>query len=354
MSNSKLASLPSLRRQTLLAEFSGLKQACPEGVFVSLTPGDPSLWSGVIFVHNDWTLTDNIGPYAPAVLRFQISFPDTYPDLPPLVTFSTDIFHPLIASLTNHMSGPQEGGTAHAPDEERLPPGGFSLRHGFPAWFGRGNRSASGRQSQLAPQTPPRPSSFGSAQSTPNSAAVSPFAKNSRAAAGGSMTSGTGLVTAASTPTPSYLRTRPAATDISTYDVLDYLRSAFDDPSVLDSVPLEAAGDPNAWHAWRTHQRQQGKVLPETGGDVASAGSPSSASAQASEVSNPSRSPGDWNWEHVWENRVREGINNSLSDPVLFGSAGAADDVIRFLSMEDGDVETIKENLKRTLGAPVS
>jgi hypothetical protein len=29
---------------------AGLKQACPHGVFVSLTPGDPSLWSGVIFV----------------------------------------------------------------------------------------------------------------------------------------------------------------------------------------------------------------------------------------------------------------------------------------------------------------
>ena len=31
---------------------SGLKQACPEGVFMSLTPGDPSLWSGVIFVRD--------------------------------------------------------------------------------------------------------------------------------------------------------------------------------------------------------------------------------------------------------------------------------------------------------------
>lgn len=32
------------------AHSAGLKQACPNGVFVSLTPGDPSLWSGVIFV----------------------------------------------------------------------------------------------------------------------------------------------------------------------------------------------------------------------------------------------------------------------------------------------------------------
>ncbi len=84
MAMSKFTSLPSLRRQNLLAELyvatpfclalgnnssrpltvklwlllltprhsSGLKQACPDGVFVTLTPGDPSLWSGVIFVRD--------------------------------------------------------------------------------------------------------------------------------------------------------------------------------------------------------------------------------------------------------------------------------------------------------------
>jgi len=29
---------------------AGLRQACPEGIFMSLTPGDPTLWSGVMFV----------------------------------------------------------------------------------------------------------------------------------------------------------------------------------------------------------------------------------------------------------------------------------------------------------------
>lgn len=68
--------LPSLRRQNILAELyvsrstpaplvttpninassAGLKQTCPPGVFVSLTPGDPSLWSGVMFVRKGKSL----------------------------------------------------------------------------------------------------------------------------------------------------------------------------------------------------------------------------------------------------------------------------------------------------------
>lgn len=81
------------------------------------------------------------GAYAPAVLRFQIHFPESYPQLPPLITFASDIFHPLVTPLTTYMytTDIQDNGTVSATDDERLPPGGFSLRHGFPDWFGRGN-----------------------------------------------------------------------------------------------------------------------------------------------------------------------------------------------------------------------
>jgi hypothetical protein len=74
-----MGSLPTVRRQQLLAELyvcfrdlvdisrlltdcpflfasAALKQACPQGVYVSLTPGDPSLWSGVIFVRKGMSL----------------------------------------------------------------------------------------------------------------------------------------------------------------------------------------------------------------------------------------------------------------------------------------------------------
>ncbi|KAI1083503.1 UBC-like protein [Whalleya microplaca] len=319
MASSRLSALPALRRQHLLVEFAGLKQACPDGVFVSLTPGDPSLWSGVIFVRD--------GPYAPAVLRFQISFPDSYPRLPPLVTFSTDMFHPLITPLSTYMytTDIQDNGTVSATDDERLPPGGFSLRHGFPHWFGRrgkkagSDRSSNGQQDGLrTPHRPPPPSM---------SSGSSPGSKGS--AVGES---------------PGFAETHRK--DVSTFEVLRYIRSTFDDEDVLDSVPLEAAGNPGAWHAWRTHRIDSGKVFPDT----PSGGNATDATPNISMTPESSRRPGEWNWEGVWEERVKKGVTASLSEPVLFGGVGAADDVIRFLNMEENDVAAVKDNVLRTLG----
>ncbi|KAI0159239.1 ubiquitin-conjugating enzyme/RWD-like protein [Pestalotiopsis sp. NC0098] len=319
MASAKLSVLPSLRRQHLLAEFAGLKQACPEGIFVSLTPGDPSLWSGVIFVRE--------GPYAPAVLRFQISFPDAYPRLPPLVTFSTDMFHPLVTPLTTYMytTDIQDNGTVSATDEERLPPGGFSLRHGFPDWYGRRAR-VTGVLPHPA-QTPPR-------QVVPSLGSAKTSSSKSSSAVG---------------DTPGFADTDRK--DTSTFEVLKYMRSTFDDEDVLDSIPLEAAGNPGAWHAWRTRQQSNGKVYTEAGsGEDVSASSANSTPAPAG----LSKKPGEWDWEGVWEERVKKGIAASLSEPVLYGGAGAGDDVIHFLSMEENDIETVKGNLLRTLGHTVS
>ncbi|KAK3390917.1 ubiquitin-conjugating enzyme/RWD-like protein [Podospora didyma] len=359
-SAAKMGSLAAVKRQHLLAEFAGLKQACPNSVFVSLTPGDPSLWSGVIFVRQ--------GPYATAVLRFHISFPDTYPSLPPLVTFSTDMFHPLITPLTTYMytTDIQDTGTVSATDEERLPPGGFSLRHGFPHWFGRGRRSrqVSAQQQQqqqhrpVAPlQTPPRHFSV----SVPTSAPI-PMALPT-GSAGSVMSTPTSASSSVPGTTPSFMQTKTR--DVSTYDVLKYIRSAFDDEDVLDSIPLEAAGNPGAWHAWRAHRRQTGKPLPIPGpapgpGPGPGPGSSESGGGGERVASAPSdagpavvatRRPGEWNWEGVWEERSKKGIAGSLSEAVLYGNAGTADELINFLSMDDAEIEGVKRNLLRTLGA---
>ncbi|OTA63708.1 UBC-like protein [Hypoxylon sp. EC38] len=320
MATSRLSALPALRRQHLLVEFAGLKQACPEGVFVSLTPGDPSLWSGVLFVRD--------GPYAPAVLRFQISFPDSYPRLPPLVTFSTDMFHPLITPLTTYTysTDVQDNGTVSATDAERLPPGGFSLRHGFPDWFrrsSRGQNAGSARQSsgqQDGLQTPHRP----------------PPPSMSSAGTPGSKGSAVGA-------SPGFAETKRKET--STYEVLRYIRNTFSDEDVLDSIPLEAAGNPGAWHAWRQHRIDNGKVFSDTSSSTDATG----ADPDTQKAPEPARKPGEWNWEGVWEERVKKFVNASLSEPVLFGGVGAADDVIRFLNMEDNDVDAVKDNLLRTL-----
>lgn len=238
------------------------------------------------------------GPYKSAVLKFQISFPDAYPRLPPLVTFATDMFHPLITPLTTYMysTDVQGNGTVSATDDERLPPGGFSLRHGFPIWFGRRTRNAA---AHLQPaQTPPR-------QTAASTGSLTPSSKGS--AVGES---------------PGFAETKRSET--STFEVLRYIRSTFDDEDVLDSIPIEAAGNPGAWHAWRTHRQDNGKVFTSTTEDGSDP-----ASSQAPTLDIPAKKPGEWNWEGVWEERVKKGISASLSESVLFGGAGGADDVVR-------------------------
>jgi len=317
-----------------LVEFSSLKYACPDGVFVTLTPGDPTLWSGVMFIRR--------GPYAKAILRFQISFPPTYPSFPPLVTFSTDMFHPLIAPLTTYMHTTEghDSGTVSATAEERLPPGGFSLRHGFPEWFGRGSRSTVGSRhgSFQSLQTPVK-------SSGPSGEVVTPDTDSSP----GSQTPG-------QQSSSNQIR-------ISTYDVLRYIRSTFDDETVLDDVPLDAAGNPGAWHAWKTHKAKSARITPisspkEFKTPESSRGKDSSTASQKSPKessgSSPAtvaaRKPGEWNWDGVWEVRVKKGIESSLSEPMLFGnSVASSEDLIKFLNMDEIHLGSVKENLMRSI-----
>ncbi|KAF1845142.1 UBC-like protein [Cucurbitaria berberidis CBS 394.84] len=287
------SALPSFRKQHLLVEFSSLRYAQLDGVFVTITPGDPSLWVGVIFVRK--------GPYAPAVLRFQISFPPTYPTLPPLVTFSTDVFHPLLTPLTTYTytTGSSDTDTVSATDEERLPPGGFSLRHGFPHWFGRARRSA------------------------PSSRDVS-GSESSNATFG-----------SASAPL--------ATTKISIVSILEYIRATFNEESVLDSLPLEAAANPGAYHAWRTYRRP---VLQAQQSSASTSPSlePTEKMAEPSALGR-NRQPGAWNWEGVWEERVGKAVKASLSEPVLFGT-GAGEDIIRFREGDQDTMEKMREQLQ--------
>lgn len=237
------------------------------------------------------------------------------------MTFSTDLFHPLIAPLTTYMytTDIQDNGTVSATDDERLPPGGYSLRHGFPSWFGR-RRRAAGSTQQREPATPSKGGGPG-AINTPDSRG-----------------------TAAST-TPGAPNAPSRATNISTYEVLHYMRSTFDDESVMDSLPLEAAGNPGAWYAWQTRQRQLGKGL--AGEDAKPQPAPEGEKNEAAETAEaesteksapvpstptvPARDPGQWNWDGVWEDRVKKGVAASLSEPVLYGGVTAGDDLVRFL-----------------------
>ncbi|KID79053.1 ubiquitin-conjugating enzyme, partial [Metarhizium brunneum ARSEF 3297] len=292
---------------------TGLKQACPEAV---------------LFVRD--------GPYAAAVLRFQISFPDTYPKLPPLILFSTDIFHPLITPLTTYMYAKdvQDKGTSSATDQERLPPGAFSLRHGFPQWFGRGQSAEPG--SRLASGERLDSSGSDGTGAPPEGVVMSPEPSHASS--------------------PDYSQTcKPG---MSVYTILKYIRSTFDTPEVLDMVPLEASGNPGAWHAWRAHRRKHGKLAdqkPSSGDDSDSDGVRNSYSGKAEEPSlsptTATRQPGQWNWDGVWEDRVQKGVAASLSEPVLYGGSGVPDEMIHFLAMEETDLESVKDDIRRTLGS---
>ncbi|KAK2786012.1 hypothetical protein FQN52_008008 [Onygenales sp. PD_12] len=312
---------------------SSLKIAPPPGVYVGISPTDPSLWSGVIFVQK--------GPYASAILRFQLRFPSTYPDLPPLVTFSTDIFHPLLVPLTTYTftTGTPDTDTVSATDEERLPPGGFSLRHGFPHWFGRARRStansaASSRNVSGADTNEP------DGRINEDQEETTPKTPVSKAV--GSSVSEQSFKNLVSSP-PARASPVPlgkpyasqARVEVPVLKVLNYIRSTFDDESVLDSITLEAAGNPGAWHAWRSHRRLGNK----DGGD--------GLDNQVKRGSPQARRPGEWNWEGVWAKRVQTGIETSYLESVLFGSnsRGGSDDMIRFTKLDNDILASTKEQL---------
>jgi hypothetical protein len=263
-----------------------------------------------------------VGLYAPAILRFQISFPATYPILPPIVSFSSDVFHPLVTPLTTYMytTDIQDGGTVSATDDERLPPGGFSLRHGFPGWVGRSSKSpANSRQTsgQYPPRSTTSPGASTSGQDTPDSSG------------------GRSPTIAQSTKAP--------LQPVSIYEVLRYMRSAFDDEDVLDAVPLEAAGNPGAWHAWRAHRIKKGKSMPlpslakhevDELGEGSSDGDHSPAVPEGYQrvaggtSPRSSKKPAEWNWDGVWEVRSKRGIDGSLAESVLYGNITSNDELV--------------------------
>lgn len=196
---------------------------------------------------------------------------------------------------------------------------------------------------------------------------------------------------------PRYMQTDQKT--ISTYSLLKYIRSSFDKAEVLDAVPLAAAGNPGAWHAWRTHRRKQRKALNENiksnrlsrlsilsdlqpkenaseQGDAIAFDVRSIASQ--STMATMAREPGEWNWDGVWEDRVKKGVASTLTESVLYGASGISDDMvccaivvmihdscvvyvsltvnfiqIHFLALEEGTIEAVKGNLRRTLDASV-
>jgi hypothetical protein len=216
-----------------------------------------------------------------------------------LITFSSDIFHPLLTPLTTYTytTSASDTDTVSASDQERLPPGGFSLRHGFPQWF------MQSRQGSAASATQP-------------------------------------------------VNNNP----ITIFELLDYIRSSFNDEDALSSIPLEAAANPGAYHAWQTVRARKlqssraasPQSLPTSKRSSGLENISGSLNAQADPSSTPRGRrlrPGEWNWDGVWEERVKRGIQSSLTEPTLFGTAGAGDDIIRFSDIDADALERIRAEI---------
>lgn len=236
------------------------------------------------------------------------------------MTFATDVFHPLIVPLTTYTfsTSSASDNPVSASDEERLPPGGFSLRHGFPHWFGRAKRGGltSGKSSRNVSGNSTGPASAGTgfgASGTQAEGSVSSEAPN--AAADDEEGADSREDNPRVNPAPSRDQFAVPKTSVPVAELLDYIRSTFDDEDVLDSLPVEAAGNPGAWHAWKAHRR---------GGN--GAGDLKRGSPQA-------RLPGDWHWDGIWARRVQDEIDTSHSDPMLFGNAarGGSDELVSSL-----------------------
>jgi hypothetical protein len=284
-----------------------LRLSCPDGIYLSLTPNNPQHWSGIIFVRG--------GPYGSLIARFGVTFPDSYPAIPPTIIFHTEIFHPLIVPLTTYTysTGVDSSGTVSANDDERLPPGAFSLRDAFPAWFGEGRRRS--RLSQdisndaFARSISPIGDVLGSGFASPNL----------RAQKEGESTDGSTV--------------QPQLTP-SVQQILGYLKSTFENPTVLDNLSLESCGNPGAWHAWRAY-----RGLPKY----------TSKSRPTSPVGSPNRvlkHPGEWNWEGVWESRVSSQVQMSASESVLFGS-GSKNELIRFADLDEEKLQQFRDEMLR-------
>jgi len=198
----------------------------------------------------------------------------------------------LVAPLTTYTytTGSSNSDTVSASDEERLSPGEFSLRHGFPHWFRRNQ-------------------------------------KNSDASSGASSRDASGSYEAghlnlrnAVRPPPEDLSSRGSSTHpltksytktTSIIEVLQYIKRSFDTEGALDTLPFNAAGNSGAWKAWRAYRRSthedRGILASEPG----------------------VRQQDEWSWDGVWEERVRKGIDASIADSTLYGGGG--DDLVRFM-----------------------
>lgn len=177
------------------------------------------------------------------------------------------MFHPLIAPLTTYTHTTRDRGSENvsAADDEKLPPGGLTLRHGFPEWYTQ----------------------------------TSTFGDNTER----------GVLS----DTASAVEGRPTAYP-HIIEVLQYIHVILDSEAVIDSVSLNVAANAGAWHAWRSYRSKAASSESSIGRNR--------SMSPSKQQPGGARRPGEWNWTGVWEDRVKKAIQASIADATLFGGDG--------------------------------
>ena len=306
-------------QQRALTEFRLAREACPPGIYLAVNPNDFASWNGVLFVRR--------GPYSSAVLRFQASFPQRYPDVAPLVLFTTDVFHPLVTPLTTYTytTGSSAADPVSATDEERLPPGGLSMRRRFPRWFENGQikspTSPNGHEGIVSPSE--KDSIKRNSWSSP-----SPHVSSK----GHSRKSQSFHIPP---PRDDDDHLEPSTPNHSIVEVLHYIKEAFEDEQCLDGLPLEAAGNPGAWHAWCAHRRKH-----LASGRDSRNGTP----VKGGDSGKKEKRGAGWNWDGIWADRAKKAILASQSDATLFGNT-ESEELIHFLDIDPEQLELAKTDV---------
>ncbi|KAF2767813.1 hypothetical protein EJ03DRAFT_140558 [Teratosphaeria nubilosa] len=283
-------------KEKLCIDFAALKTSCPKGVYVAPDPDEPLTWAGVLFPRK--------GPYAGAVLRFHVDFSPSYPTRPPIITFLSEIFHPLVTPLTTYTHTARDAvvQTVSSADEEKLPPGGFALQHGFPEWFTMASKPLNNRNESVDGRL---------------SAAENESSRESR-------------------------HDNVTRQHAHIVEVLQYLQIVFACEGVIDSIPLNVAANSGAWHAWRAYRNKTAGVKhtspPARNADDGEETALEKGLAPRQQPGG-ARRPGEWNWQGVWEDRVRKCILLSNSEGILYADRS---DIINFRKL---DAEAVKQHL---------
>ncbi|MCJ1381391.1 hypothetical protein MMC17_004501 [Xylographa soralifera] len=120
--------------------------------------------------------------------------------------------------------------------------------------------------------------------------------------------------------------------------ILCYIKSCFEDEKLLDDLPLRSAVCSGAWHAWVAYRRRveqdssSVKADDSLGGKLRTQKRIAGSSTSAEPVSH-------WNWDGVWVQRVKTGVEASISEPVLYASDV---DPIQFLDVDDDEIKSIR------------